>query len=52
MMVHDAVAIIEGVLERGDGRQRTSGRPYLVGGRCAHRCTVLHTGQIPEPVAE
>ncbi len=21
-----------------------SGRPYLVGGRCAHRCTVLHTG--------
>ena len=23
-----------------------SGRPYLVGGRCAHRCTVLHTGVI------
>ena len=23
-----------------------SGRPYLVGGRCAHRCTVLHTGVV------
>jgi 5,5'-dehydrodivanillate O-demethylase len=23
-----------------------SGRPYLIGGRCAHRCTVLHTGVI------
>ena len=23
-----------------------SGRPYLVGGRCAHRCTVLHTGWV------
>ena len=21
-----------------------SGQPYVVGGRCAHRCTVLHTG--------
>jgi 5,5'-dehydrodivanillate O-demethylase len=21
-----------------------SGKPYVVGGRCAHRCTVLHTG--------
>ncbi len=24
----------------------TSGKPYLVGGRCAHRATVLHTGWI------
>ena len=23
-----------------------SGRPYLIGGRCAHRCTVLNTGVI------
>jgi 5,5'-dehydrodivanillate O-demethylase oxygenase subunit len=23
-----------------------SGTPYLVGGRCAHRCTVLHTGWV------
>jgi 5,5'-dehydrodivanillate O-demethylase len=23
-----------------------SGKPYLIGGRCAHRCTVLHTGWI------
>ena len=23
-----------------------SGKPYLVGGRCAHRRTVLHTGRI------
>lgn len=23
-----------------------SGTPYLIGGRCAHRCTVLHTGWI------
>jgi 5,5'-dehydrodivanillate O-demethylase len=23
-----------------------SGKPYLVAGRCAHRCTVLHTGYI------
>jgi len=23
-----------------------SGRPYLVGGRCAHRCTRLHTGWV------
>lgn len=23
-----------------------SGQPHLVGGRCAHRCTVLHTGWI------
>ncbi len=23
-----------------------SGKPHLVGGRCAHRCTVLHTGWI------
>ena len=23
-----------------------AGRPYLIGGRCAHRCTVLHTGVI------
>ena len=28
-------------LYRGEG-----GRPYLIGGRCAHRCTVLHTGVI------
>ena len=28
-------------LYRGD-----SGRAYLIGGRCAHRCTVLHTGWI------
>lgn len=25
-----------------------SGRPYLVGGRCAHRCTVLHTGWVED----
>ena len=25
-----------------------SGRPYLVAGRCAHRCTVLHTGWVEE----
>jgi phenylpropionate dioxygenase-like ring-hydroxylating dioxygenase large terminal subunit len=24
----------------------TSGKAYLVGGRCAHRCTVLHTGWV------
>jgi 5,5'-dehydrodivanillate O-demethylase len=24
----------------------TSGTPYLVGGRCAHRCSVLHTGWV------
>lgn len=23
-----------------------SGRPYVIGGRCAHRCTVMHTGWI------
>ena len=23
-----------------------SGKPYLIGGRCAHRCTVLHTGWV------
>ena len=23
-----------------------SGQPYLVGGRCAHRCSVLHTGWV------
>jgi 5,5'-dehydrodivanillate O-demethylase len=23
-----------------------SGTPYLIGGRCAHRCTVLHTGWV------
>lgn len=23
-----------------------SGRPYVIGGRCAHRCTVLHTGWV------
>lgn len=23
-----------------------SGRPFLIGGRCAHRCTVLHTGWV------
>jgi 5,5'-dehydrodivanillate O-demethylase len=23
-----------------------SGKPYLIGGRCAHRCSVLHTGVI------
>lgn len=23
-----------------------SGTPYLVGGRCAHRCTVMHTGVV------
>jgi 5,5'-dehydrodivanillate O-demethylase oxygenase subunit len=23
-----------------------SGTPYLIGGRCAHRCSVLHTGQV------
>ena len=23
-----------------------SGRPHLIGGRCAHRCTVLHTGVV------
>jgi 5,5'-dehydrodivanillate O-demethylase oxygenase subunit len=28
-------------LYRGD-----SGEPHLVGGRCAHRCTVLHTGVV------
>jgi 5,5'-dehydrodivanillate O-demethylase len=28
-------------LYRGD-----SGRLYLIGGRCAHRCTVLHTGVV------
>ncbi len=28
-------------LYRGD-----SGQPHLVGGRCAHRCTVLHTGWV------
>lgn len=28
-------------LYRGD-----SGTPHLVGGRCAHRCTVLHTGWV------
>ena len=28
-------------LYRGD-----SGTPYVVGGRCAHRCTVLHTGVV------
>ena len=25
-----------------------SGRPYLIGGRCAHRCTVLNTGVIQD----
>ena len=25
-----------------------SGRPYLIGGRCAHRCSVLHTGVIED----
>lgn len=25
-----------------------SGQPHLVGGRCAHRCTVLHTGWVQE----
>src|SRR5262245_9789319 len=25
-----------------------SGRPYLIGGRCAHRCSVLHTGVIDD----
>jgi 5,5'-dehydrodivanillate O-demethylase len=25
-----------------------SGAPYLVGGRCAHRCTVLHTGWVKD----
>ncbi|MDP2355098.1 MAG: Rieske 2Fe-2S domain-containing protein [Beijerinckiaceae bacterium] len=25
-----------------------SGKPYLIGGRCAHRCTLLHTGIIRE----
>jgi 5,5'-dehydrodivanillate O-demethylase len=25
-----------------------SGTPYLIGGRCAHRCTVLHTGWIQD----
>ena len=25
-----------------------SGKPYLVGGRCAHRCTVMHTGLVRE----
>jgi 5,5'-dehydrodivanillate O-demethylase oxygenase subunit len=25
-----------------------SGAPYLVGGRCAHRCTLLHTGRIED----
>jgi 5,5'-dehydrodivanillate O-demethylase len=25
-----------------------SGKPYLVAGRCAHRCTVLHTGWIKD----
>ena len=28
-------------LYRGEG-----GTPYLIGGRCAHRCTVLHTGWV------
>jgi phenylpropionate dioxygenase-like ring-hydroxylating dioxygenase large terminal subunit len=28
-------------LYRGD-----SGEPHLIGGRCAHRCTVLHTGVV------
>lgn len=28
-------------LYRGD-----SGRAFLIGGRCAHRCTVLHTGKV------
>ena len=23
-----------------------SGAPHLVGGRCAHRCSVLHTGEV------
>ncbi|HXF34360.1 MAG TPA: Rieske 2Fe-2S domain-containing protein, partial [Candidatus Acidoferrales bacterium] len=25
-----------------------SGKAYLVGGRCAHRCTVLHTGWVKD----
>jgi 5,5'-dehydrodivanillate O-demethylase oxygenase subunit len=25
-----------------------SGKPYLVGGRCAHRCTLLHTGWVQD----
>jgi 5,5'-dehydrodivanillate O-demethylase len=25
-----------------------SGTPYLIGGRCAHRCTVLHTGWVKD----
>ena len=25
-----------------------SGLPYLIGGRCAHRCTVLHTGWVQD----
>jgi len=25
-----------------------SGKPYLIGGRCAHRCTVLHTGWVQD----
>lgn len=25
-----------------------SGKPYLVAGRCAHRCTVLHTGWVQD----
>jgi 5,5'-dehydrodivanillate O-demethylase len=25
-----------------------SGKPYLIGGRCAHRCSVLHTGVIDD----
>jgi 5,5'-dehydrodivanillate O-demethylase len=25
-----------------------SGTPYLVGGRCAHRCTILHTGWVQD----
>ncbi len=25
-----------------------SGAPYLIGGRCAHRCTVLHTGWVED----
>jgi 5,5'-dehydrodivanillate O-demethylase oxygenase subunit len=26
----------------------TSGKPFLVDGRCAHRCTVLHTGWVQD----
>jgi 5,5'-dehydrodivanillate O-demethylase len=25
-----------------------NGNPYLIGGRCAHRCTVLHTGWVED----